>query len=78
MLLTCARPLYVSELVSFLVGLRTCQHPGRGSASAKGKVRPRIGHEGPEEDSRCSATLSLTSSLDAAWVVKAMPRPLYL
>ena len=31
-----ARPCHASELVSFLIGLRTCQHPGN-SVNAKGK-----------------------------------------
>jgi hypothetical protein len=30
----------------------------------KGKVYPRTGHKGPEEDQRYSSTLSLTSVLD--------------
>ena len=30
----------------------------------KGKVHPRTGHEGPEEELRYSSTLSLTSTLD--------------
>jgi len=34
--------------------------PGKG----KGKVHHRTGHEGPEEEYRCSYTLSLTSVLD--------------
>ena len=29
-----------------------------------GKVRPRTGHESPEEEYRCSSTLSSTSALD--------------
>jgi len=39
----------------------------------KGKVRPRTGHEGPEEEQMYSSTLSLTSALDGGgW---SMPRP---
>jgi hypothetical protein len=30
----------------------------------KGKIQPRTGHEGPEEEQRYSSTLSLTSALD--------------
>jgi len=30
----------------------------------KGKVHPRTGHEGPEEEQRYSSTLPLTSALD--------------
>jgi hypothetical protein len=43
----------------------------------KGKVRPRIGHEGAEVEQTYSSTLSLTSVLGGAWVVNATPRPLY-
>jgi hypothetical protein len=39
----------------------------------KGKGHPRTGHEGPEEEYRCSCILSLTSALDAGgW---STPRP---
>jgi hypothetical protein len=31
----------------------------------KGKIRPRIGHEGPEGEQMCSSTLPTTSALDA-------------
>jgi hypothetical protein len=45
----------------------------------KGKVHPRIGHEGPEMEYRYSSTLSLTSALGVGgWVVNATTRPLYL
>ena len=30
----------------------------------KGKLRPRTGHEGPEEKERYSSTVALTSALD--------------
>ena len=41
-----------------------------------GKVRPRTGHEGPEEEQRYSSTLSLTLVLDGGrWL---MPRPGHL
>jgi hypothetical protein len=39
----------------------------------QGKVRPRTGHEGPEEEERYSSTLSLTSELDGG--VWPTPRP---
>jgi len=40
---------------------------------AKGKVHPRTGHEGPEEEQRYSSTLSLTLALDeCGW---STPRP---
>jgi hypothetical protein len=32
--------------------------------SYKVKVHPKIGHEGPEGEDRCNATLSSTSALD--------------
>jgi hypothetical protein len=39
----------------------------------KGKVHPRTGHEGPEEEWRYSSTVSLTSALDGGgW---STPRP---
>ena len=43
----------------------------------KGKVHPRTGHEGPEEEQMCSSTLPSTSATDGRWVVNATPRPLY-
>ena len=39
-------------------------------------MHTRTGHEGPEEQYRCSSTLSLTSALDG-WMVNATPRPLH-
>jgi len=42
---------------------------------SKGKVHPRTGHEGAEEEQRYSSTLSLTSALDGGgW---STPRLLY-
>ena len=42
----------------------------------KGKVHPRTGNEGPEEEQRYSSTIPVTATLD--WgVVMAMPRSLY-
>jgi hypothetical protein len=31
---------------------------------SKGKAHPRTGHEGPEEEKRCSSILYLTYALD--------------
>ena len=44
----------------------------------KGKVHPRIGHEGPESEQMYGSTLPSTSALDGGWVVNATLRPLYL
>ena len=44
---------------------------------SKGKVHPRTGHEGPEEEQIYSSTLPSTSALDGGWVVNATRRPLY-
>jgi hypothetical protein len=60
---------------------RKCDNPGVYMSGIKdaycnGKDRPRTGHEGPEEEWRCSYTLSLTSAIDG-WVVNATLRPLY-
>ena len=42
----------------------TCFQGEHERNECKGKVRPRIGHEGPEGQYRYSSTLSLTSALD--------------
>ena len=41
------------------------------------KAHPGTVHEGPEGESRCRSTLSLTSAVDGGWVVNGTPRPLY-
>ena len=46
---------------------------GQSDSKGKGRVHPRTGHEGPEEEHRNSSTLSLTSALDrGGW---STPRP---
>jgi hypothetical protein len=49
----------------------------QGKGKKKGKFRPITGHDSPEGEERYISTLSLTSSSDLGWVVKATPLPLY-
>jgi hypothetical protein len=50
-----------------------CANTRVGKGKGKGKVHPRIGHEGPEGEYMQSSTLSLTSALDeGGWLT---PRP---
>jgi hypothetical protein len=45
------------------------------SAKGKGKVRPRIGHEGPDGEYMYTSILSLTSALDGrGWLTKRLGR----
>jgi hypothetical protein len=51
--------------------IATCRLHLQGKG--KGKVRPRTGYEGPQEEQRYRSTLSLTSALDGGgW---STPRP---
>jgi len=43
----------------------------------KGKLRPITGYDSPDGEERYISTLSLTSSLELGWDIKATPLPLY-
>ena len=58
------------------VGCETKVHRLLLKVKGKGKIEPRTGHEGPEEEQRYSSTLSLTSALHrGGWLT---PRPGHL
>jgi hypothetical protein len=73
-----ARPWHASELVSFLVGLRTYQHPGNNTTGMKHLlvVHLRTGHEAPEGEWMYSSTLALTSALDGVGGQRKAPAAL--
>ena len=64
-------PIYERTVVSLKVP-RLCPLV-LSDDSSKGKVLPRTGHEGPEEEQMYSSTLPLTSALD--WGGWSTPRP---
>ena len=61
--------------MSFAFG-RIYSTEGKGKGKGKGKAHPRTGHEGPEEESRYSCALSLTSALDGVGGQRHVPTAL--
>jgi hypothetical protein len=50
--------------MTLLLFIRLVKRAHRIASKCKGKIHPRIGHEGPEGRQRYSATLSLTSAVN--------------